>query len=794
LIGLVTLLEFLFHFSIGIDELFVKDKQDELLKTLYPGRMAYNSAVDFSLLGLGFIMLIPGKRRTDLIAQYLFHSVTVLSAIALIGYLYGVSLFKSILYVTSMATHTAILFFILSVAASLLNSSLGFTSLFTGKQIGNKMARRLFGLMLVMVVVFGAFRLQNQQFPLFSLDIWISLLAVCFLLISLVLIWDTANWLNKLDSRQAKAEAEIKNMNAELEERVEERTAEFQKSEEKYRSLIEQASDAIYVLDEHMNFTEVNDSMCKMIGYSRNELMQMTVPAIVDPDELVRDPLIATAATIKCSVVRERRFMRKDGSVFTVEINVKKFSDNRTLVIARDISDRKRIEDDLREAEMKFRTIAEKSIVGVYIVQKGKFTYVNPRFAEIFGYKTEELTNTVPVETIIHESHRHITTENVRRRIDGEVESVNYEVLGLKKDGTTNCVEFYGSGATMGGIPTIIGSMLDITERRKAENELKASEQKYKLLFESSPLPLWMIAKDNMTIIDVNEAAAKLYGYSRDELINMSVTKFRTAEDREIQLEGYQRAASDDSHDMGTVKHLKKDGTPIFVNIVANDIIFEGRAVRLSFTNDITERLKAKESLQKSEANLQTILKTTNIVFAMISQNMEIMAFNPKAADFVSLHYKRTLEKGQYLTDYLSPERAPKVMNYVSKVFGGKHISYELNYKGHWYNVSFSPVINDHHEILGMLLTMNDMTESKQAEQDLRTAYTRIQSQISSIKGMAWKQSHLMRSPLANLKALADLLKEHPADTESLTHFQAELDRLDTIIHEMAQDASDHVI
>ncbi len=97
----------------------------------------------------------------------------------------------------------------------------------------------------------------------------------------------------------------------------------------------------------------------------------------------------------------------------------------------------------------------------------------------------------------------------------GEVESVHYETMGRKKDGTTNWVEFYGSRAIIGDEPTIIGSMIDITKRKKAEEELRSSEQKYKLLFESSPLPLWMIAKDDMSIIAVNEAAADLYGYTK---------------------------------------------------------------------------------------------------------------------------------------------------------------------------------------------------------------------------------------------------------------------------------------
>lgn len=231
----------------------------------------------------------------------------------------------------------------------------------------------------------------------------------------------------------------------------------------------------------------------------------------------------------------------------------------------------------------------------------------------------------------------------------------------------------------------------------------------------------------------------------------------------------------------------------MYVQIVANDIIFEGRAIRLSFTNDITEKLKAKESLQKSEANLQTILRTTNIVFAMLSKDLEIMAFNPKAAEFVKLNYKRNLEKGQHFNNYLSPERGTQVLAYMQKVLKGKTINYEIDYGGRWYQVSFAPITGDTHHIMGMLITLEEITERRKAEQDLKSAYGRIQNHINSIKDMAWKQSHLLRSPLANLKALSDMLKNHPSDTVAFEYFQTELDRMDAIIHEMAQDASDHV-
>jgi PAS domain S-box-containing protein len=919
LIGLITLLQFLFNFNTGLDELFVKDPTPISAAHLYAGRMAFNTAVTVVLFGAGLLLISSRKHLFVFIGQYLFHAVSIITSVALIGYLFGVSLFHSLLYVSSMATHTAILFFLLSVAASLLNPTVGITSLFTGKQIGNIMARRLFGLTVLLVVICGSVRLQIDRYSMFSSDIGVSLLVICFLLTSLVIIWNTAIWLNGIDLKRSQAEAEVKRMNAELEKRVEERSAEIQKSEAKYRSLISQASDAIYLLDLNGNFIDVNDSMCVMIGYSSDELLKMHVTDIIDRQELKNDPLLSRIELSKQSVIRERRFRRKDGSIFTAEVNVKIFPDNGVLVMARDISDRKKMETELREAELKFRTIADKSIVGVYILQCGKFIYLNPRFAEIFGYEADELIGTDPVNTIIHENYRHIAKENIRKRIEGELQSIQYEAMGAKKDGSTNWVEFYGSSVLINGERTIIGTMLDVTERKEAENlilkekilsdtiinslpgifylltddgrylrwnynlerimgykaeeiehlnmmqlvapedhqlvvetiekvfidgysmveahgvtkdgkripflltgipilyegqrcllgtgidislrikaeeELRSSEQKYKLLFENSPLPLWMITKDDLTIIAANNAAARLYEYTRDELINKSITLIRAKDDRERALTRSEESLTNVT-DLGIVRHEKKDGTQMFINIIAQDIIFEGREVRLSFTNDVTERLKAEESLRKSEANLKTILDTTDTAYALLDMQFKVLAFNQKAIEFVQINYNHVAQKGDLLSDYFPHERFPQFLDFIGEVMKGNSINYEIDYPQmdgtvFWYDVHLSPIIDDNKKILGMLMALYDITERKENEQNLRNAYDRIQDHVESIKHMAWKQSHLMRSPLANLKALADILKWHPTDDEAMQHFQAELARMDAIIHEMAQEASEH--
>jgi signal transduction histidine kinase len=224
--------------------------------------------------------------------------------------------------------------------------------------------------------------------------------------------------------------------------------------------------------------------------------------------------------------------------------------------------------------------------------------------------------------------------------------------------------------------------------------------------------------------------------------------------------------------------------------------MFEGRTVRLSLTDDVTEKLLAEELLKKSEANLQTILKTTDTAYFLFDLELKAQAFNQKAIEFVKQHYYHFPKKGDRLLDFFPIDRFPQFLNFTRVVLRGNSINYEIDYPQAddsvlWYYVRLSPITNDSKETLGMMMALYDITERKKAEHDLKSAYERIQKHVSNIQDMAWKQSHLIRSPLANLKGLAAMLKEDPADNEVLDFIRDELNRMDNIIIEMA-DASDN--
>jgi PAS domain S-box-containing protein len=348
-ISYLSLSEYLFGVNIGIDELLVREGPVFNKAYPIPGRMAFNTSAELIYLASGFLLLqIDPRRIFIIIAQMLFHVVTILAAIGLVGFLYGVSLYHSLFYISAMDIHTSIIFAVLSMSALLLNPGVGIVKLFVGDEIGYRSARGLFILITVLVLAHGALRLQLQRYSPNDIELGVAVMIVCFLLAMLFIMWRFAMWMNKADDERSKAEDKVRVINANLEKLVEERWHELRKSEAKYRSLIEQASDAIYVVDPKGNFTDVNDSTCKMLGYSREELVGMNMDDIADPEELKHDPVRFGQNAVR-SIIRERKLKKKNGLVFDAEINVKMFTDDRVMVIARDITERKIAEQELKK-------------------------------------------------------------------------------------------------------------------------------------------------------------------------------------------------------------------------------------------------------------------------------------------------------------------------------------------------------------------------------------------------------------------------------------------------------------
>lgn len=132
---------------------------------------------------------------------------------------------------------------------------------------------------------------------------------------------------------------------------------------------------------------------------------------------------------------------------------------------------RRKTELALLESEEKFRILVEESLVGVYIIAGDHLVHVNPRFAEMLGYTPAEIVNTLRVEDLVAPESRSVVAANIDRRLSGDTKSLHYAFKGKKKDGTIIELEAAGTRAVFQGQPAIIGTIVDITERNKAELE-----------------------------------------------------------------------------------------------------------------------------------------------------------------------------------------------------------------------------------------------------------------------------------------------------------------------------------
>lgn len=276
-----------------------------------------------------------------------------------------------------------------------------------------------------------------------------------------------------------RAEAEIGSLIATVKE-----------SEEKYRSLVENVPDIIWTVDSEGNTHYISDNLEQIYGYTPAEIYASGNALWFDrihPEDVQRvKEAFASLFSDGTAFDVEFRIRRKDGewiwfhdrATKTYERDGVRYVDG----IGSDVSGKKLTEEALLESEDKFRSLAEKSLVGVYLIQDNLFRYLNPKMSEIFGYPLEDMVGRMGPKDLTLAEDCHVVRENLSRRLSGEIDSIQYEFRGVTKGQDIIHLEVFGCRTIFNGKPAVVGTLLDITDRKRAEMALTEQARKLEQL------------------------------------------------------------------------------------------------------------------------------------------------------------------------------------------------------------------------------------------------------------------------------------------------------------------------
>ena len=298
-----------------------------------------------------------------------------------------------------------------------------------------------------------------------------------FVAFNVLVSWVSARLLearDRLREVEASQRAELERLVALRTEQLRKSSERLRESEERFRLLVEQAVDGIFLSDAAGRYVDANSAGCKMLGYTRDEMLSRTLVDVLAPEEVSRLPLAVAKlaeAQVTCS---EWRFRRKDGSEIVGEIVGRQLPDGRLLGIIRDITQRKLAEDALR----KFSRVIEQTASSVIITDaEGIIEYVNPRFTEISGYKAYEVIGKRP--NLLKTGQ---TTEEEYRQLWRTIKGGKVwrgEFKNRRKDGS-----FYWTSAIISPIRDAHGHIThfadiseDITQRKESEEALAAARR-----------------------------------------------------------------------------------------------------------------------------------------------------------------------------------------------------------------------------------------------------------------------------------------------------------------------------
>ncbi|MFB0526822.1 MAG: PAS domain S-box protein [bacterium] len=539
----------------------------------------------------------------------------------------------------------------------------------------------------------------------------------------------------------------------------------FREAGEHYRVLIETVSDAIVSVNYESRVLLWNSAAEKMFGYSRGEAVGSLLIDLIVADQYAhslredfskvdKNPLIGKTTEIEAR--------KKDGEVFPAELSVssrKIKSGWISTIIMRDITERKKAEEALKESERRFKAIFEHATDGILVAdpETKKLYNANQEMCRMLGYSLSEIKN-LTVMDVHHQEDAPFAIEQFEKLVREEI-TQTADIPMKRKDGSIFYASVNAYPIIIAETKYLIGIFRDITERKKAEEALRKSEEKYRQLIENLQEGIWAIDKDSNTTF-VNPRMAEMLGYTTDEMIGKHLFSFMDERSVEIAQRLLKRRESGigEQHDF---EFVRKDGTRLYVTLETTPIFDSKRNYMgaIAGVMDISRRKQAENALRLSEERYALAQRVANIG----SWDWDIRTGNLKWSEKIEPMFG--FGRGEFAGTYeaflecVHPEDRQYVVDSVNACIE-KGRDYDIEHRIvwpdgriRWVSETGNVIRDENNKAIRMLGIVRDITERKRAEEVLK----RDKETFERLVNERTKELFKAQAELDKAKRLSDL-------------------------------------
>ena len=516
----------------------------------------------------------------------------------------------------------------------------------------------------------------------------------------------------------------------------------LKQSETRYRLLADHMKDTIWLMDMNLKTTYISPSVEKLRGYTLKEIQQLPLEQQFTPasfqlamdafsDEIQKvtaDPAYYISRTL------ELEFYRKDGTTYWSENRFSLIRDENgnpesIMGEGREITDRKRAEEELRKTNDRLHMALESAHSGTW--EWDLLTNENiwsDELWKLYGIEPHSCVASYEVwRESIYAEDREKTEKKVQEAVrEGKELNAEWRVAG--RDDSVRWLMSRGrpSRDAKGNVVRFNGIVLDITERKQADEAVRVSEAQFRDLWGATVEGIVIL--DKGIIIEVNNAMCRMFGYTREYSIGKSLLEFAPPE----MCDRIRERIASGTEGRFETSAIKADGTRMILEIFAKRFTYQGKSMRMVTVGDITERKRAEEALRLRESYLSAIIENQRGLLWLKDRDGRFLAVNNKFANACGLDNPEFVVSKTDL-DVWPRELAERYMADDDKVIQSKKqytVEELISDRGdiHWFETFKTPIIDKQGIVIGTTGYSHDITERKRVEEALQESELRFRS------------------------------------------------------------------